>query len=264
VSAKREQAVRTLVVVPTYNEARNLEPVIARIRQALPSVSVLVVDDNSPDGTGEIADALAASDEAVSVLHRGSKEGLGAAYRAGMRWGLDAGFEALVEMDADGSHQPEELPRLLEALSYADVVLGSRWIPGGAVENWPRRRMLLSKGGSFYARTALGIPARDATGGYRVYTAEALRRIRYGDVQSQGYCFQIDMVRRSYKEGLRVAEVPITFVERQHGASKMTGGIVVEAMLRVTGWGIAGLPGRWRRRPLPAEKLAPGPLDLSA
>jgi dolichol-phosphate mannosyltransferase len=262
---------RTLVVVPTFNEAANVETIVTRIRKAVPDARILVVDDNSPDGTGALADRLAADDEAVNVLHRRGKEGLGAAYRAGMRWGIDAGFDTLVEMDADGSHQPEELPRLLEALSGADVVLGSRWVPGGAVENWPRRRMALSKGGSLYARTALGIPARDATGGYRAYTAAALEQIDFESVQSQGYCFQIDMVRRAYDKGLRVSEVPITFVERQHGASKMTGGIVVEAMVRVTGWGIRSLPSRLRKSPASpqphkaSEPLAsPSALDSQA
>lgn len=252
---------RTLVVVPTFNEAGNVRVIVTRLRTAAPSAEVLIVDDNSPDGTGAIADSLAESDPAVHVLHRRGKEGLGAAYRAGMRWGLDAGFGAIVEMDADGSHQPEELPRLLDALAFADVVLGSRWVPGGRVQNWPRRRMLLSKGGSFYARAALGIPARDATGGYRVFTAEALRRIAFEDVQSQGYCFQIDMARRAYAAHLRVVEVPITFVERQHGASKMSNAIVLEAMLRVTGWGIRGLPSRWRARPGRTGERAASPLE---
>ena len=188
-----------------------------------------------------------------TVLHRAGKEGLGAAYRDGMRWALAAGYDRIVEMDADGSHRPEELHRLLEAIETADVVLGSRWVPGGGVENWPASRRLLSRGGSAYSRLALGVPVKDVTGGYRAFTARALERIRFSDVASQGYCFQIDMLRRAYDEGLRIVEVPITFVEREHGASKMTTGIVVEAMLRVTGWGITGLPHRFRRRPEPTD-----------
>ncbi|MFF2050703.1 polyprenol monophosphomannose synthase [Leifsonia sp. NPDC058194] len=254
---------RTLVIIPTYNERENVGPIVGRVRASVPAVEVLVVDDNSPDGTGEIADALAATDSNVHVLHRAGKDGLGAAYREGMRWALDAGYDRIVEMDADGSHRPEELPRLLDALrteaagaeaagAGADVVLGSRWVAGGGVVNWPARRRLLSRGGSAYSRIALGVPARDVTGGYRAFTADALRRIHFADVESQGYCFQIDMLRRAYGAGLTVAEVPITFVEREHGASKMTGGIVAEAMLRVTGWGITGLPARFRRRPAPS------------
>ncbi|GAA4137601.1 polyprenol monophosphomannose synthase [Leifsonia shinshuensis] len=252
---------RTIVILPTYNERENIGPVVGRIRASAPEVDVLVVDDGSPDGTGEIADALAATDANVKVLHRAGKEGLGAAYRAGMGWALDAGYDAVVEMDADGSHRPEELPALLAALRRlpqgdaaegADLVLGSRWVEGGGVVNWPARRRLLSKGGSTYSRLWLGVPAKDVTGGYRAFTADALRRIHFEDVESQGYCFQIDMLRRAYDAGLTVVEVPITFVEREHGVSKMSGNIVVEAMLRVTGWGIVGLPRRFRRRPAPA------------
>jgi dolichol-phosphate mannosyltransferase len=250
-----DEPLRTLVIIPTYNERENVAPIVARVRAAAPDVDVLIVDDSSPDGTGEIADALAAADPAVRVLHRAGKDGLGAAYREGMRMALDEGYARIVEMDADGSHRPEQLPRLLAALrapqtqgSGADVVLGSRWVSGGGVENWPAHRRLLSRGGSAYSRFLLGIPARDVTGGYRAFTAEALQRIHLADVESQGYCFQIDMLRRAYDAGLSVTEVPITFVEREFGASKMTGGIVAEAMLRVTGWGIAGLPARLTRR----------------
>lgn len=248
---------RTIVILPTYNERENIGSVVGRIRASTPEVDVLVVDDGSPDGTGEIADALAATDASVHVLHRAGKAGLGAAYRAGMSWALDEGYEAVVEMDADGSHRPEELPALLAALRTvpsgdgadgADLVLGSRWVAGGGVVNWPAHRRLLSRGGSAYSRFCLGVRARDVTGGYRAFTADALRRIHFGDVESQGYCFQIDMLRRAYDAGLAVVEVPITFVEREHGASKMTGGIVAEAMLRVTGWGIVGLPKRFRKQ----------------
>jgi dolichol-phosphate mannosyltransferase len=252
-------SVRTLVIIPTYNERENIGPIVGRVRASAPDADILIVDDNSPDGTGEIADALAATDAQVHAMHRAGKEGLGAAYRDGMRWALDVGFDRIVEMDADGSHRPEQLPGLLAALRDddggpgADVVLGSRWVPGGDVVNWPAHRRLLSRGGSLYSRAALGIPARDVTGGYRAFTADALRSIHFDDVESQGYCFQIDMLRRAYRAGLTVTEVPVTFIEREHGSSKMTGAIVAEAMLRVTGWGITGLPQRLRRRPTPVE-----------
>jgi dolichol-phosphate mannosyltransferase len=250
---------RTLVIIPTYDERENVGSIVGRVRASVPDADVLIVDDNSPDGTGELADALAATDASVHVLHRTGKDGLGAAYRAGMQWALDAGYEVVVEMDADGSHQPEQLPRLLEAVrspelpTGADVVLGSRWVDGGGVVNWPARRRLISRGGSTYSRLALGLPIRDVTGGYRAFTADALRRLHFDRTESQGYCFQIDMTRRAYDAGLRIVEVPITFVERERGASKMGGGIVVEAMLRVTLWGLTGLPRRFRRRPSPAE-----------
>ena len=250
---------RTLVIIPTYDERENVGSIVGRVRASVPDADVLVVDDNSPDGTGQLADALAATDANVHVLHRTGKDGLGAAYRAGMGWALDAGYDVVVEMDADGSHQPEQLPRLLDAVRTsdrpggADVVLGSRWVDGGGVVNWPARRRLISRGGSTYSRLALGLPVRDVTGGYRVFTADALRRLHYDRTESQGYCFQIDMTRRAYDAGLRIVEVPITFVERERGASKMGGGIVLEAMLRVTLWGLAGLPHRFRRRPSVAE-----------
>ncbi|GAA2053462.1 dolichol-phosphate mannosyltransferase [Leifsonia soli] len=250
---------RTLVIIPTYDERENVGSIVGRVRASVPDADVLVVDDNSPDGTGELADALAATDASVHVLHRTGKEGLGAAYRAGMQWALDAGYDVIVEMDADGSHQPEQLPRLLGAVrspdspAGADVVLGSRWVDGGGVVNWPARRRLISRGGSAYSRVALGLPVRDVTGGYRAFTADALERLHYERTESQGYCFQIDMTRRAHDVGLRIVEVPITFVERERGASKMGGGIVVEAMLRVTLWGLAGLPRRFRRHPSPVE-----------
>ncbi|MFM9918025.1 polyprenol monophosphomannose synthase [Lacisediminihabitans sp. H27-G8] len=237
---------RTLVVVPTYNERENIAEIIARVLRSAPGVDVLVVDDNSPDGTGAMASALASGHDRINVLHRAGKEGLGAAYRAGFAWGLERGYERLVEMDADGSHQPEQLERLLSALDDADVVLGSRWVRGGSVVNWPLKRMLLSQGGSLYARIALGLPVRDITGGFRAFTADALREIGYQDVLSQGYCFQIDMLWKAYSAGLRISEVPITFVERVHGESKMSSGIVKEAILRVTLWGLQGLPARLR------------------
>lgn len=228
-----------LVVIPTYNEVDNIELVIDRVRYCVPDAHVLVVDDNSPDGTGELADKIAARDDQVHVLHRPAKAGLGAAYLDGFRWGFERPFDVFVEMDADGSHLPEQLPRLLDALPDADLVLGSRWVDGGRVVNWPRYREVLSRGGNTYARLALGLPLHDATGGFRAFRRSALETIDLADVSSAGYCFQVDLARRVIAAGLRVVEVPITFVEREYGESKMNGEIVREALLRVTQWGAA-------------------------
>ncbi|GAA2749583.1 polyprenol monophosphomannose synthase [Amnibacterium kyonggiense] len=228
-----------LVVIPTYDERENIPIVVARALAATPpEVHLLVVDDASPDGTGEIADRLAAEHDRVHVLHRAGKEGLGRAYLAGFAWGLENGFDALVEMDADGSHHPEDVPRLLAQLADHDLALGSRWVPGGTVENWPRRRLLLSRGGNWYARVALGIDVRDVTGGFRAFRAEALERIRLADVASHGYCFQVDLAWRALQAGLRVVEIPIVFTERVHGVSKMNQSIVVESLRKVTWWGL--------------------------
>jgi dolichol-phosphate mannosyltransferase len=226
-----------LVIIPTYNESESLPGVIERLRRAVPDADVLIADDNSPDGTGRLADDLAAKDSHIHVLHRAGKEGLGKAYLAGFAWGLERGYDVLVEMDADGSHRPEELPRLLAQMPHADVVLGSRWVPGGSVVNWPASRRLLSQGGSLYTRMALGIPTRDATGGYRAYRASALASLDLATVESNGYCFQIDLLWRALQRGLVVREVPITFVEREAGTSKMSNRIVREALLNVTRWG---------------------------
>jgi dolichol-phosphate mannosyltransferase len=238
---------RLLVVMPTYNEAATVRKVVERVRAAVPAADVLIVDDSSPDGTGEIADSLAQLDSHVHTLHRARKEGLGKAYVAGFRWGLERDFDTLVEMDADGSHQPEELPNLLAALRDADLVLGSRYVAGGRVVDWPWRRELLSRGGNTYSRIALGVPLRDSTGGYRAYRASALRRLELATVASAGYCFQVDLAWRAVRSGLRVAEVPITFVERTEGASKMSGAIVREALWQVTRWGIAYRVGQLRQ-----------------
>ena len=198
---------------------------------------MLVVDDASPDGTGEAADRIAASDDHVHVMHRLGKQGLGTAYLAGFSWGLKRDYSVLVEMDADGSHQPEQLPSLLAALDGADLVLGSRWVAGGSVVNWPRRRELLSRGGNTYVRLALGLKVKDATGGFRAFRRATLEKLDLDGVASQGYCFQVDLARRAVQHDLRVVEVPIEFVEREYGDSKMTGSIVREALWRVTVWG---------------------------
>jgi dolichol-phosphate mannosyltransferase len=242
----REPVDRMLVVIPTYNESENLPRIVARVRAATPLVDILIADDNSPDGTGDIADALAAADAAVHVLHRPGKAGLGAAYLAGFEWALARGYDAVVEMDADGSHRPEDLPRLIAALPDADLVLGSRWVAGGQVVNWPLSRKLLSRGGNAYTRVMLRAPVRDATGGYRIFRASALRLLDLGAVESQGYCFQVDLVWRAVQRGLVVREVPIMFVERELGTSKMSRAIVLEALAKVTRWGIDDRLGRRR------------------
>lgn len=239
---------RVLVVIPTYQEKDNLDRILDRLLAAVPYTEVLVADDDSPDGTGKLADARADVDSRVHVLHRPGKQGLGAAYLAGFAWGIEHGFDVLVEMDADGSHRPEDLPRMLDALRDADVVLGSRYVPGGAVQNWPKSRELLSRGGNTYTRLMLGITLRDATGGFRAYRRTALETITLDQVSSQGYCFQVDLARRAVAKGLRVVEVPITFVEREYGTSKMSQAIVVEALWRVTLWGIEDRVDRGRRR----------------
>lgn len=239
---------RVLVIVPTYNERDNLDQVVDRVRKAVPSADVLVVDDASPDGTGRLADSIAGRDDQVHVLHRAAKVGLGAAYLAGFHWALDRGYDVVVEMDADGSHPPEQLPRLLEALLDADLVLGSRWVDGGTVHNWSRTRELLSRGGNTYARILLDIPIHDATGGYRAVRTKALDRVGIHDVRSQGYCFQVDLVLRAVRSGLRVVEIPITFVERTQGESKMSRAIVAEALWRVSAWGLRRRLDDLRRR----------------
>jgi len=204
----------------------------------VPEADVLVLDDSSPDGTGVIADRLAADDSQVRVLHRKAKGGLGTAYLAGFAWGLEHGYDILVEMDADGSHQPEQLPTLLATLANADLVLGSRWVAGGSVVNWPLARKALSLGGNLYVRILLGMPIGDATGGFRAYRASALRTLDLHDVSSQGYCFQVDLAWRATRAGLRVVEVPITFVERTAGDSKMSQDIVNESLRNITKWGV--------------------------
>ncbi|MQA15251.1 MAG: glycosyltransferase [Pseudonocardiaceae bacterium] len=237
---------RALVVIPTYEERGNLAPILGRLRTALPEAHALIVDDGSPDGTGQLADQLAAADERITVLHRGTKAGIGAAYVAGFRWGLRRDYGVLVEMDADGSHAPEELPRLLGALTGgrpgaadgADLALGSRYVPGGRVVNWPRHREWLSRGGNLYSRLALGVGIEDVTGGFRAYRRRVLAAMPLDEVASQGYCFQVDLAWRTTRAGFRVVEVPITFTEREQGRSKMSGTIVREALWQVTCWGL--------------------------
>ena len=239
---------RVLVVIPTYNEADNIELIVGRVRAAVPVVDVLVVDDASPDGTGKLADALAAGDASVHVLHRSGKNGLGAAYLAGFDWAASREYDVVCEMDADGSHAPEQLPRLLDGLESADLVCGSRYVPGGSVRNWSPHRLLLSRGGNLYTRVALGMPLKDATGGYRAYRMPVLTKITTGWTPQQGYCFQIDLARRALAAGFQVVEVPITFADRERGESKMNGSFVREALWRVAVWGARDRARRVSRR----------------
>ena len=245
---------RVLVVIPTYNEAENLQPVVARLRASVPEADALVVDDGSPDGTGDVADRLAAADPSVQVLHRTRKAGLGAAYIAGFRWALAEGYDVVVEMDSDGSHAPEELPRLLTALREADLVIGSRWVPGGQIRNWPLYRQIISIGGSTYARVLLRFPVRDSTSGYRAFRRQVLEELKLDEVASQGYCFQIDLAWKTWRSGFRVREVPITFTEREVGRSKMSRAIVFEALWRVAAWGLTSRSRSARARATAARR----------
>jgi dolichol-phosphate mannosyltransferase len=237
--------------MPTYNERQNLESIITRVRAAVPEIDVLVVDDNSPDGTGKIADEIAENDSHVQVMHRTEKAGLGKAYIAGFGWALERGYDVIIEMDADGSHQPEHLPTLIGALrspdgtertderAGADLAIGSRWVRGGKVVNWPKSREALSRCANIYIRVMLGMGVRDATAGFRAYRADTLRNISLSNVESTGYSFQIDLTIRVHQAGLNIVEIPITFVEREHGASKMSSTIILEAFWRVAQWGTA-------------------------
>jgi dolichol-phosphate mannosyltransferase len=251
---------RVLVICPTYDERETLPGVAARLRDAVPEADLLVVDDASPDGTGAVADGLAARDAQVHVLHRPGKAGLGRAYVAGFAWAAERGYDVVVEMDADGSHAPEELPGLLAALADADVVLGSRWVPGGSVLRWPARRRLLSRGGNAYVRLVMGLPFADATGGFRAYQASVLEALPLDTVASEGYCFQVDLVRHAWAGGFEVVEVPITFTERAQGRSKMSRAIVVEALWRVTAWGLTDRrPGRLQQVAVVPASSGTGP-----
>jgi dolichol-phosphate mannosyltransferase len=211
---------------------------VGRLHDAHPGIDVLVVDDGSPDGTGAVADRMAADDARVHVVHRRVKAGLGAAYLEGFAWALDAGYELVGEMDADGSHQPEELHRLLAAIDDADLVIGSRWVPGGSVVNWPIHRRALSRGGNLYVRLLLGLPVRDATAGFRLFRRATLEKLDLDSVESTGYVFQTDLAARTVRAGLVVREVPIEFVERVRGESKMSGAVAAESLRRITRWGL--------------------------
>jgi dolichol-phosphate mannosyltransferase len=231
---------RTLVIIPTYNELENLPLIVGRVHEARPDVHVLIVDDGSPDGTGDLADALSLADpDRIHVMHRMAKDGLGAAYLAGFAWALNRQYSVVVEMDADGSHAPEQLYRLLDAIDAgADVVIGSRYVSGGTVRNWPWRRLMLSKTANTYSRVLLGVEIHDITAGYRAYRREVLEKIDLAAVDSKGYCFQIDLTWRATNNGFKVVEVPITFTERELGVSKMSGSNIREAMVKVARWGV--------------------------
>ncbi|MCZ9308672.1 polyprenol monophosphomannose synthase [Corynebacterium uberis] len=231
---------KTLVIIPTYNERENLPLIVGRVRKATPDVDILIVDDNSPDGTGDHADEMAAADQHLHVLHRQGKGGLCGAYIAGFEWGLEAGYTVLCEMDADGSHAPEQLHLLLEEVDAgADLVIGSRYIPGGKVVNWPKKRWLLSKLGNVYISLALGAGLSDMTAGYRAYRRELLESLDLNELSNAGYIFQVDLARRAVEAGWDVREVPITFTEREIGESKLDGSFVKDSLVVVTRWGIA-------------------------
>jgi glycosyltransferase involved in cell wall biosynthesis len=250
--------VRALVVIPTYNEADSVLGVVERVLQADPRAEVLVVDDGSPDGTAKLVADRAATEPRLHLLERDAKQGLGAAYRAGFAWGLERGYDALVEMDADLSHPPERLPALLDGLAEADLVVGSRYVPGGRTVNWSPLRRAISRGGNAYVRLALGLPVHDSTAGYRAYRRQVLEALPVSAVRSNGYSFQVEMAHRAWQEGFRVLEVPITFTERATGVSKMSKQIVAEALWRVAVWAVTG--GRRRARPRhPHSVAATGP-----
>lgn len=238
---------KTLILIPTYNELGNLPIVVSKVRSAVPGAHILIIDDGSPDGTGRLADKMAGADPQLLVLHRTVKNGLGDAYIAGFTWGLNHGYDILVEMDADGSHPAESLAALIASVTPAGndsldqtpgLAIGSRWTDGGSVVNWPLHRLILSRGGNTYARTMLGLDVKDATAGFRAFRADVLRTIHFEDVHSHGYCFQIDMTLRVSDAGFTIVEVPIEFRERTLGESKMSQAIVLEAMSKVTVWGV--------------------------
>lgn len=245
------------MIVPTFNERATIEIVAAQLFAAVGErdVDLLIVDDNSPDGTGKVADRLAASDHRVHVLHRAGKAGLGSAYLDGFDWALRRDYAAIGEMDADLSHDPADVPRLMAASTGADLVVGSRYVPGGSVRAWPSHRRLLSRGGNTYVRLATGMPVGDATAGFRLYRRELLERLSLADVRAEGYAFQLDMALRAWRGGFRIVEIPITFTERSEGASKMSRAIVVEALWRVLVWGAQG-----PRRP---QLLNPGSVGVA-
>src|SRR5215213_5625184 len=237
---------KALVVIPTYNEAESVVGVVDQVLAADARVDVLIVDDGSPDGTAGLVAERAVGEPRVHLLERSEKRGLGEAYRAGFAWGLERDYDALVEMDADLSHPPARLPALLDGLAEADLVIGSRYVPGGRTVNWSRLREAISRAGNTYVRLALGMPVRDATAGYRAYRRAVLEALPVEAVRSNGYCFQVEMAHRTWQEGFKVVEVPITFTERASGVSKMSRQIVAEALLRVAQWALTG--GRRRAR----------------
>jgi dolichol-phosphate mannosyltransferase len=245
-----------VVLIPTYQEAANVATILGRVRAAMPLASVLVIDDNSPDGTADIAEGVGQEIGDVEVLRRPGKSGLGRAYLAGYRWALDHGYEVVVDMDADGSHDPATVPDLVAQVEAgADLAMGSRWIPGGSVPvGWPVYRRWLSQGGNRYAGTVLGIDVKDATGGFRAYRASMLAQLELDTVRANGYGFQIEMAYRVLQHGGRVVEIPIHFQDRTLGESKMSGAIVVEALLLVTLWGIRDMPRRRARGPRPGAR----------
>jgi len=247
IDPKRRGALKSVVCLPTYNERENVERIVRALAQR--GISVLVIDDNSPDGTGELANCLAAELESVEVLHRERKEGLGPAYLAGFRHALANGADLVLEMDADLSHDPADVERLIEATRDADVVLGSRYVNGGSIANWGRTRRFVSAGGSFYARLLLGVRIRDLTGGFKCYRREVLETLDLDAVTSRGYAFQIETTYRALRAGFRVVEIPIAFADRQHGGSKMSRKIVLEAMWRVPALRLRALIGRLQQRP---------------
>jgi len=232
--------VHALVVIPTYNESATLERAATRALEAYPDLHVLVVDDASPDGTGDIADRLASGEARVHVLHRPGKGGLGPAYRAGFAWGLARDYEVLCEMDADLSHDPTDLARLVAATQGADLVIGSRYVPGGRVVNWPAHRLRVSRWGNRYVHLMTALPVTDATAGFRAFRRPVLEALDLSTVLSDGYAFQLEMALRTWREGFRIVELPITFTERREGASKFTRSIVVEALWRTAAWGVTG------------------------
>ena len=238
----------TLVVLPTYNEAQTIEAVLRRTRAAVPDASILVVDDGSPDGTADLAEKLAAELGRIDVMRRDRPMGLGDAYRAGFHWGLERGVDVLCEMDSDLSHDPDSLPSLLAALEHADLVIGSRYVPGGSIPQWGLFRRLLSRGGNLYSAIMLGLPVKDMTAGFRAYRASLVRTLELDTVQADGYGFQIEMTYRAAQGGARIVEVPISFVERELGQSKMSSDIVVEAIKLVTLWGVQRFAGAARLR----------------
>jgi dolichol-phosphate mannosyltransferase len=245
---------KALVVIPTYNEAQTIARVTGEVLALEPRAEILVVDDGSPDGTADLVERLAADQPRLHLLRRTAKTGLGAAYRAGFAWGLERDYDALVEMDADLSHPPDRLPALLDGLAEADLVIGSRYVPGGATRNWSRLREAISRGGNTYVRLALGMPVRDATAGFRAYRRVVLEDLPVSAVRSSGYSFQIEMAHRTWQRGFKVLEVPITFTEREAGVSKMSRQIVAEALWRVAVWAVTG--GRRRARQPHRDSIA--------